>query len=94
MRAIVFLLACGSSVLAQATKSLPGPDHEFSQTIRPVLVQNCAACHKPENAKGHAPFLAGCERLGYGDESWIVAQCVGPASQSNDAAARLEADRR
>src|SRR5688572_32467487 len=57
MRSLVFLLACGSSVLAQATKSLPGPDHEFSETIRPVLVQNCAACHKPENAKGHAPFL-------------------------------------
>ncbi|HYI97230.1 MAG TPA: DUF1592 domain-containing protein [Bryobacteraceae bacterium] len=57
MRTLVVLLACGGTVLAQATKSLPGPDHEFSETIRPVLVQNCAGCHKPENTKGHAPFL-------------------------------------
>src|SRR5687767_6436974 len=30
---------------------------EFIQTIQPVLVENCAACHKPGSAKGPASFL-------------------------------------
>ncbi len=30
---------------------------EFSQTIRPVLVRNCAACHNPANSKNPANFL-------------------------------------
>jgi hypothetical protein len=30
---------------------------EFVQTIRPVLVENCATCHKPGNTKGPVPFL-------------------------------------
>jgi cytochrome c553 len=31
-------------------------DH-FTTEIRPVLMQNCAQCHNPANAKGAAPFL-------------------------------------
>jgi cytochrome c553 len=57
MRALAILFTCGVSVFPQASRGLPGADTEFAETIRPVLVQNCAACHKPENAKGHAPFL-------------------------------------
>ncbi len=30
---------------------------EFSQHIRPVLMENCARCHNPAAAKGPAPFL-------------------------------------
>jgi cytochrome c553 len=33
------------------------PSQDFSQSIRPVLVQNCAACHNPANTKNPAAFL-------------------------------------
>src|SRR5215510_5682900 len=33
------------------------PAQEFTQSIRPVLVQNCSGCHNPDNARGPANFL-------------------------------------
>src|SRR4051812_20312893 len=33
------------------------PAVEFDSSIKPVLLQNCAACHNPAAAKGPAPFL-------------------------------------
>src|SRR6185369_17634234 len=44
-------------VLALVVRAAPDASQEFSQTIRPVLVQNCAACHNPANAKNPAAFL-------------------------------------
>src|SRR5438093_9721607 len=44
-------------VLAAVARSEPDAAQEFSQSIRPVLVQNCAACHNPANAKNPAAFL-------------------------------------
>lgn len=35
----------------------PDPAEEFASTIRPVLMQNCAACHNPAKAKNPAAFL-------------------------------------
>src|SRR4051812_2936577 len=35
-----------------------GPVHdEFAQSIRPVLAQNCSACHNPANPKNKIDFL-------------------------------------
>src|SRR5262245_13145001 len=33
------------------------PSQEFSQSVRPVLLQNCGACHNPENPKNRVDFL-------------------------------------
>jgi len=44
-------------VLPCVVFSAPEASEEFSQTIRPVLVQNCSACHSPAKARNAAPFL-------------------------------------
>jgi len=45
-------------VVASAAVALAGdPAVEFDSSIKPVLLQNCAACHNPAAAKGPAPFL-------------------------------------
>ncbi len=38
------------------TVAMPAAD-EFQESIRPVLVENCAACHNPDNPKQKIPFL-------------------------------------
>src|SRR5260370_31545228 len=53
----ILLIACASLLPAAVAWCDPNPSQEFSQTIRPVLVQNCAACHNPANAKNPAAFL-------------------------------------
>src|ERR1700722_10335225 len=53
----VTLLACASLLSAAVAWCEPDASQEFSQAIRPVLIQNCAACHNPANAKNPAPFL-------------------------------------
>src|ERR1700676_3710015 len=53
----ILLLACASLLPAAVAWCAPDPSQEFSQAIRPVLVQNCAACHNPANAKNPAAFL-------------------------------------
>ena len=55
MRLIV--LAWASLAMAQVPVTHPDPAQEFTQVIRPVLAENCAACHKPTQSKGPAPFL-------------------------------------
>jgi cytochrome c553 len=45
----VMALAAGAALAAD-------PAQEFTQTIRPVLVQNCGACHNP-NSRNPANFL-------------------------------------
>lgn len=49
MRAAVFALAAVSAFAA-------GPDQEFTQSIRPVLAENCGACHNPKG-RNSAQFL-------------------------------------
>jgi cytochrome c553 len=48
---------CASLLLATVVWCEPNPSQEFSQSIRPVLVQNCAACHNPANTRNPAAFL-------------------------------------
>src|SRR6266404_2078177 len=43
--------------LGKAAWSAPDVAKEFTETIRPVLVQNCGACHNPAKAKNLAAFL-------------------------------------
>jgi mono/diheme cytochrome c family protein len=50
MRYLLLALS-GTALFAQTA------DKVFTETIRPVLVENCAGCHKPEAVKGAAPFL-------------------------------------
>jgi cytochrome c553 len=50
-------LVCASLALAQVAAAQQDPSRAFSENIRPVLMQNCAACHKPEATRGPAPFL-------------------------------------
>src|SRR5262245_31164871 len=53
MRTRIALLALAVSTgIAQAD-----PEQEFNSTIKPVLMQNCAACHNPAAVKLSAPFL-------------------------------------
>src|SRR5437764_7599305 len=40
--------------IAFAQKTSPD---EFAQTIRPVLMQNCSACHNPANPRNRINFL-------------------------------------
>ncbi|MDQ2945997.1 MAG: DUF1592 domain-containing protein [Acidobacteriota bacterium] len=49
----------GGILLALSSPAAPSetaPD-EFTQSIRPVLFQNCSACHKPGNTKNRITFL-------------------------------------
>lgn len=43
--------------LAGVAATAPDPATEFTQSIRPVLLQNCAACHNPANPKNRIDFL-------------------------------------
>ena len=52
MRALAPALIFSCGLLAAAD-----PAQEFTAHIRPVLNENCAACHNPAKAKGPAPFL-------------------------------------
>lgn len=45
---------CASALAAQSGAAQAD---EFSQSIRPTLVKNCAACHNPANPKNHVNFL-------------------------------------
>ena len=48
----VLALGVSAAVLAQ-----PNASDEFAQSVRPVLLQNCAACHNPNNPKNRINFL-------------------------------------
>lgn len=52
-----FGVRCISASLIAFSLLAQKPDSEFSEQIRPVLMQNCATCHNPAKAKGPAPFL-------------------------------------
>src|SRR5450432_1344003 len=43
--------------LAAVASAVPDVSQEFSQSIRPVLVENCAACHNPAKTRNPAAFL-------------------------------------
>src|SRR5258705_9617238 len=49
----------GAMVMALAGVSAPqqASNDEFAQSIRPVLAQNCVACHNPANPKNRINFL-------------------------------------
>jgi len=49
LRLITLFLGCGIAFAA--------PAENFEQSIRPVLVQNCSACHNPANPKNRINFL-------------------------------------
>jgi cytochrome c553 len=48
--------ACGT-VLALAVTALPLAADDFATSVRPVLAENCAACHNPNNPKNRINFL-------------------------------------
>ncbi len=50
-------LLLSALALTAAVWAAPDGSQEFSESIRPVLVQNCIACHNPASAKNPAPFL-------------------------------------
>src|SRR5206468_113834 len=47
-------IICALPVMAPAQQTKAD---EFSQSIRPVLVQNCGGCHNPNNPRGRVNFL-------------------------------------
>src|SRR5882724_902761 len=49
LRLTSLFLGCGIAFAA--------PGENFEQSIRPVLVQNCAMCHNPANPKNRINFL-------------------------------------
>ena len=56
--AVRALWLAGISIpLAGLAAAVPDPAKEFSQSIRPVLLENCAACHNPSNPKNRIDFL-------------------------------------
>ncbi len=46
-----------SAVLTLILATSAAPQDEFTQSIRPVLAENCAACHNPKNPRNHINFL-------------------------------------
>ncbi|MCU1232069.1 MAG: hypothetical protein JWP63_36 [Candidatus Solibacter sp.] len=54
-------LFLGISIPLAALAATPPADaaRDFAQTIKPVLVANCAACHNPANPKNRIDFLKG-----------------------------------
>jgi len=50
------ILVC-SAAFAGVALAATDPAQEFTQTVRPVLVQNCAGCHNPANRSNPANFL-------------------------------------
>src|SRR6267142_996565 len=51
-RLVALLLALPAIAVPQQ-----GSTDEFAQSIRPVLAQNCAACHNPNNPRNRINFL-------------------------------------
>ena len=51
------LLACIVCGLTRQAFPAADPAKEFTQTIRPVLLENCGTCHSPKNAKNRVDFL-------------------------------------
>lgn len=56
LRPALYLLLAGTSSV-HAAPAPTAPD-EFVRTIRPILEQNCSACHNGKNARGPANFLS------------------------------------
>src|SRR5450432_3792069 len=50
-------LLAGAAMLALAAAAKSAAKDEFSESIRPVLAQNCSACHNPANPKNRINFL-------------------------------------
>ena len=50
-------LIAGGLLLASRAVAQTRPVDEFAQAIRPVLAQNCSACHNPANPKNRINFL-------------------------------------
>jgi mono/diheme cytochrome c family protein len=59
MRRVLRLTA--ACALGSAAWCAPDAAREFTETIRPVLVENCAACHNPGNPKPPSAFLKGTD---------------------------------
>jgi cytochrome c553 len=55
MRFLLLAVCCLG--LAGGARSASEASQEFAQSIRPVLAQNCGACHDPGKAKNPAAFL-------------------------------------
>ena len=52
-----FLLPLAALAMAGSAFGATAASQEFIQSIRPVLMQNCAACHNSKNTKNPANFL-------------------------------------
>src|SRR5947208_11066714 len=46
-----------AGLLAAAPPATSPANDEFTQSIRPVLAQNCSACHNPNNPRNRINFL-------------------------------------
>jgi len=57
VRALAPLMAAGAAFAASTGTPAGGNSQEFTQSIRPVLEQNCSACHSPNKPKNPANFL-------------------------------------
>src|SRR5215813_13524629 len=51
------LAAAYTTLFLAGTAFAADPAQEFTQSIRPILVQNCGGCHNPANSRNPANFL-------------------------------------
>ena len=51
------LIAGAALAVALAAATKPDASQEFTQSVRPVLLENCGACHNPDNPKNRVDFL-------------------------------------
>jgi cytochrome c553 len=55
----VFLIGISISLVGMGATTPVDAAREFAQSIKPVLVANCAVCHNPANPKNRIDFLKG-----------------------------------
>ncbi len=64
----------GFAVVAAGFVHAADPANEFATSIRPVLMQNCAACHNPEGRKGSGAVPEDDRSVRHRCQSRLVAQ--------------------
>ena len=67
---------------------------EFSQSIRPVLAQNCAACHNPGNPKNRINFLKATTAKDIEANRGLWRDVADATAQPHHAAGGYQTDRR
>src|SRR5258706_11237771 len=54
---VLTILVAGVWLALGIASAEPGGSLEFSQSVRPVLAENCGTCHNPGNPKNRVDFL-------------------------------------